>query len=151
MILFSLLTTYVQRPTIKADSKPIMGRNSRSRSQSNRPIQPVQFDEGGNDLDIPEEQWPKVARLSVGGLTQQGRFIQEICRDAIWIVEVTLVTQDAWPELHKGILYKRQVLIEVINALRADKDRKQDTEYEALHNRILEDDKFIRTIGKWVR
>ena len=120
LTLFSLLTTYVHRPTTKADTKPIMGRKIKSHSHSNRPIQ---VEESAINLDIPEDKWPTFACLSVGGLSQQGCFIREICRDAIRIVEVTLVTQDAWPELHKGINYKRQVLLQVINALRADKDR----------------------------
>ena len=80
LILFSLLTTYLQRPTTKADTKPTMGRKSKSRSHSNRPIQ---VEESAIDLDIPEDKWPTFARLSVGGLSQQGRFIREICRDAI--------------------------------------------------------------------
>ena len=67
---------------------------------------------------IPEDHWPKVARLSMGGLMQQSHIIREICRDAIKIVEVTLVTEQAWPELHKGTHYKRQVLLDAVNALR---------------------------------
>lgn len=118
--LFSLFTTYVQRSTTKADTKPIIGRKTKSHSQSNHPIQ---VEENAIDLDIPEDKWPKFAHLGLGGLSQQGRFIREICRDAIRIVKVTLVTQDAWPELHKGILYKHQVLLQVVNALQADKDR----------------------------
>jgi hypothetical protein len=145
----------VQRPTIKAGAKVIMGKNTNSKEHShpNRPIQLVQ----ANDADTPEDQQPKVARLSVGGLLYQGRFIREICRDAIRIVETTLVTQQAWPELHKGTLYKRQVLLEAVNGLRANlnledsNDRKQDVDYQILRNRILEDDKFTRIIGKWVR
>jgi hypothetical protein len=103
---------------------------------------------------VPEVQWPKVARLSTGGLMQQSYVIREICRDAIKIVEVTLVTQQAWPELHKGTLYKRQVLLEAVNALRVkiknDDDGKQDKQYKALRDRISKDEKFVRTIGKWV-
>ena len=154
------LHTCIQCPTIKADTKSMMGKNTKSRSHPNRdrPIQPVEADEITNDIDIPEDQWPKAARLSVGGLSQQGRVIREICRDAIRIVEVTLVTQHAWPELHKGTLYKRQVLLEAVNALRTnnkdnkdDDGRRRDAEYKVLHNQILEDEKFIRMIGKWVR
>ena len=132
----------------------MMGKNSKLRSQSNHPIgpiQPVQVNESDNDENMPEDQWPKVACLTLGGLSQQGHVIHEICHDAIWIVEATMVTQHAWPELHKGTLYKCQVLLEAISALRANnKDKRQDTEYKLLHNRILKDEKFIRTIGKWV-
>ena len=42
-----------------------------------------------------------------------------VCREAIRIVEKTLVTQHAWPELNKGAHYKRQVLSEAVKALRA--------------------------------
>jgi hypothetical protein len=158
---YYLLTTciYIQRPMTKAGTKTITGKNSKG-SRPNLPIltiQPVQVDEGTNDADIPEEQRPKAARLSMGGLSQQGQVIREVCRDAIRIVEVTLVTQHAWPELHKGTLYKRQVLLEAVNALRAnnkdnnDSDERQDAKYKVIRDRILEDEKFTRTIGKWVR
>jgi hypothetical protein len=103
---------------------------------------------------IPEDEWPKVARLSSGGLMQQNNVIREICRDAIKIVEVTLVTQQAWPELHKGTHYKRQVLLDAVNALRLkiknDDDQKQDKQYKVLRDRISKDEKFVRSIGKWV-
>ena len=103
---------------------------------------------------VPEDEWPKVARLSPGGLMQQSHIIREICRDAIKIVEVTLVTQQAWPELHKGTHYKRQVLLDAVNALRLniknDDDRKLDKQYKALRDRISKDERFVRNIGKWV-
>ena len=109
------------------------------------------------DSPIPEEQWPAVARLSAGGLQQQNLPIREICRDAIKIVELTLATQHAWPELHKGTHYKRQVLLDAVNALRVkienddDGNRKYDKQYMALRDRISKDEKFVRSIGKWVR
>jgi hypothetical protein len=133
----------------------VTGKNLKSRSRSSLPpaIQPVLDNETANDADIPEDRWPKVARLNIGGLSQQGRVVREICRDAIRIVEVALVTEHAWPELHKGTLYKRQVLLEAVNTLRMNNkdnnDRRQ--EFKVLRNRILEDEKFTRTIGKWVR
>jgi hypothetical protein len=141
----------MQRPTMtiaKATDK-----NSKSCSHANRSIQPVQVDESDNNEDIPEDQWPKVAHLTVGGLMQQGHVVREICRDAIRIVEVTLVTENAWPELHKGTHYKHQVLFEAVNALRANNKDNKDrrSEYKVLRDRILKDEKFIRTAGKWVR
>ena len=106
------------------------------------------------DTVIPEDEWPNVARLASGGLMQQSNVIREICRDAIKIVEVTLVTEQAWPELHKGTHYKRQVLLDAVNALRLkiknDNDQKQDKQYKALRDRISKDEKFVRSIGKWV-
>jgi hypothetical protein len=143
----------MQRPMTKVGAKVIMAQSSKSRSHPN--LQPVQEDKSGYgpDSDLPEDQWPIVARLSVGGLSQQGRVIREICREAIRIVEVTLVTKQAWPELHQGAVYKRQVLLEAVDALRANKDNdgRQDAGYDGVRTRILEDDRFIRTIGKWVR
>ena len=108
------------------------------------------------DSTISDNQWPKIACLSTGGLMQQSHVIRAICRDAIKIVEVTLVTEHAWPELHRGTHYKREVLLDAVNALRAkikkddDSNGKQDKQYKALHDRILKDEKFVRTIGKWV-
>jgi hypothetical protein len=123
-----------------------MEKGLKSRSHLSLSIQP---DDGADIEDIPEDQWPKVARLSVGGLSQQGHLIRQICRDAIRIVELSLVTKHAWPELHKGTLYKRQVLLEAVGALLADNNDNND--YRFLRTRILEDDKFVRIIGKWVR
>ena len=103
-------------------------------------------------MDIPEDQWPNVAQLNFGGLSQQGHVIREVCRDAIRIVEVTLVTQHAWPEIYGGTIYKRRVLLEAIKTLRANnEDKRRDVDYKTLHKRISEDEKFSRTIGKWVR
>ena len=141
----------MQRPITKAGTKLITGQASKSRSQSK--LHHVQVE--STSAETTEEQWPAVARLILGGLSVQGRVIREICRDAIRIVEVTLVTVDAWPELHQGTLYKRQVLLEAVNALQAknedDNERHQDSNYDMVRNRILEDEKFIRIIGKWVR
>jgi hypothetical protein len=143
----------MQRPLTKAGTTKLIGESSNSRSRPN--LEPDEVITSGNGPEVPEEQWHRVARLSVGGLTQQNRFIREICRDAIRIVEVTLVTVNAWPELHKGTLYKRQVLLEAVNALRAknkdDNEGQSDSHYEKVRTRISEDEKFIRTIGKWVR
>jgi len=63
--------------------------------------------------------------------------------------------EHAWPELHKGTLYKRQVLLEAVKLLHAknteDDEGKQDTQYKALNSRPSNnEEKFIRYIGKWV-
>jgi hypothetical protein len=48
-----------------------------------------------------------------------------------------LVTQHAWPELHKGAHYKREVLLEAVKVLHAknteDDEGKQDAQYKALN------------------
>ena len=71
----------------KAGAKPITGKNTkRAGSHPNLLIQPVQVDEGADDADITEDQRHKAARLSVGGLSQQGCIICEVCRDSIRII-----------------------------------------------------------------
>ena len=107
-----------------------------------------------DDKTLPEDNWPKALQLRTGALTQQTDLIRVVCREAIRIIEKTLVTEHAWPELHKGTLYKCQVLLEVVKLLRAknteDDEGKQDTLYKALNSRLSNDEKFIRYIGKWV-
>ena len=115
---------------IKAGSKSITSKNSKSCSHPSHPIQHVQDDESNKVVDIPEDQWPNIAWLNFSGLSQQGHVIREFCWDAIQIVEVTLVTQRAWLELYEGTIYKRWVLLEAIKTLQAnneDKDRMQTT------------------------
>ena len=108
-----------------------------------------------DDKAIPEDNWPKALQLRTGALTQQTDLIRVVCREAIRIVEKTLVMEHAWPELHKGTLYKQQVLLEAVRLLRAknteDDEGKQDAEYKALNSRLSNDEKFVRYIGKWVR
>ena len=62
-----------------------------------------------------------------------------------------MVTQHAWLELYEGTIYKRWVLLEAIKTLQANnKDKRRDADYKTLHKQISEDEKFSRTIGKWV-
>ena len=86
---------------------------------------------------------------------QQPELIRSVCHDAIQIVENTLVTQHAWPELHRGALYKHQVLLDAVKSLQEkntiDNEGKQEELYRALQTRISRDDQFVRYIGKWVR
>ena len=93
--------------------------------------------------------------LRPGALLQQPDLIRSVCHDAIRIVEDTLVTQHAWPELHRGALYKRQVLLDAVKSLRekntGDDEGKQEELYRALQTRISRDKPFVRYIGKWVR
>jgi len=66
-----------------------------------------------------------------------------------------LVTQHAWPELHQGALYKRQVLLDAVKSLRAkdtgDDEGRQKELYKSLLTRISRNEQFVRSIGKWVR
>ncbi|KAF8815657.1 hypothetical protein BYT27DRAFT_7079530, partial [Phlegmacium glaucopus] len=101
----------------------------------------------------PEDNWPKALQLRNGALMQQTDLICAVCREAIHIVEKTLVTQHAWPELHKGAHYKREVLLEAVKVLRAknteDNEGKQDAQYKALNTRVSNNERFVRCIGKW--
>jgi len=122
--------------------------------KSKSKVGPVAIASDDDDQTVPENNWPKALRLSTGALSQQTDFIRVVCREAIRIVEKTLVTQHAWPELHKGAQYKRQVLLEAVKVLRAkiseDDEGKQEALYKALSNRLYNDEKFVRYIGKWV-
>jgi hypothetical protein len=69
-----------------------------------------------------------------------------VCRDAIKIVERTLVTEQAWPELHRAAAYKRQVLLDAVTPLAA-----KDAQYKDILKRITKDEQFVKVIGKWVR
>jgi hypothetical protein len=117
------------------------------------PAVKIEIDEG--DKTVPEDSWPKALRLTTGALTQQSDIIRAVCREAIRIVEKTLVTQHAWPELHKGAHYKQQILLDAVKVLRAknteDDEGKQHALYKAFNTRLSNDEKFIRCIGKWVR
>ena len=114
----------------------------------------VKIERDDDDGTVPEDSWPKSLRLRNGALTQQTDLIRAVCREAIRIVENTLVTQHAWPELHKGAHYKREVLLDAVKALRAknteDNEGKQDAQYKALNARVSNDERFVRCIGKWV-
>ena len=110
--------------------------------------------ESDDDKTVPEDTWPKAIQLRNGTLMQQMDLIRAVCREAICIVEKTLVTQHAWLELHKGAHYKREVSLEAVKVLHANKTEddngKQDTKYKALNARLSNDKKFVRSIGKWV-
>ncbi|KAF9550751.1 hypothetical protein CPC08DRAFT_768836 [Agrocybe pediades] len=56
-----------------------------------------------------------------------------------------LLSAQAWPELHRAREYRREVLLEVVNRL---VERKKG--YADLRRRIVQDDDFVKVIGKWV-
>ena len=105
-----------------------------------------------DDRTVLKDNWPKALQLRPGALTQQTDLIQVVCHEAIRIVEKTLVTEHAWLELHKGTLYKQQVLLEAVKLLHAkntkDDEGKQDTQYKALNSCLSNDETFVRYIGK---
>jgi hypothetical protein len=94
----------------------------------------------------PEEKWPTHVRLNNNGaLRVQNVYLRTVCRDAIKIVEKTLVTEHAWPELHRAAAYKRQVLLDAVKPLVG-----KDKQYKDVQKRITRDDDFVKVIGKWV-
>ena len=111
--------------------------------------------ESNEDKTIPEDTWPKAMCLKSGALMQQPDLICSVCRDTIRIVEKTLVTQHAWPELHRGVQYKCQVLLDAVKSLKekntGDNEGKQEELYRTFQNQILRDEQFVRHIGKWVQ
>lgn len=81
-----------------------------------------------------------------GALRVQNLYLHTVCHDAIKIVEKTLVTEHAWPELHQAAAYKRQVLLDAVKPLIG-----RDKLYKDVQKRITRDDDFVKVIGKWVR
>ena len=114
----------------------------------------VNIEYGEEDKTVPKDNWPKAIQLRIGTLTQQTDLVCAACCEAIRIIEKTLVMQHAWPELHKGMHYNWQVLLEAVKVLQAknleDDEGKQDAQYKALNTQVLNDEKFVRCIGKWV-
>ena len=80
-----------------------------------------------------------------GALWVQNIYLGTICCDAIKIVEKTLATEHAWPELHQAAAYKRQVLLDAVKLLIG-----KDKQYKDVQKRITRDDNFVKVIGKWV-
>lgn len=68
----------MQRPMTKAGTTKLIGQSSKSHSRPN--LEPVEVETSGNgpDSEVPEEQWPRMACLSVGRLSQQGHVIREV-------------------------------------------------------------------------
>ncbi|PPQ83324.1 hypothetical protein CVT26_015164 [Gymnopilus dilepis] len=120
---------------VTAKSQPPSGRKSTVRIESDK--------EGDTPAEVA---WPAHTQLNIAGkLRAQNVFIRKVCRDAINIVERTLVTEHAWPELHKAALYRRQVLAAAARELLG-----KDKRYKDLLARINKDDDFTKVIGKWV-
>ena len=80
-----------------------------------------------------------------GGLRDQGILICSLCCDAIQILELTLITKEAWPELHRAAEYRIEVFTEAARVL-----QKTDNRYRELRKRINEDEEYASAIGVWV-
>ena len=80
-----------------------------------------------------------------GGLRDQGILIRSLCRDAIQILELTLVTEEAWPELHRAAEYRVEVFTQAARALQTT-----DVCYRELRKRINTDEEYAYTMGLWV-
>ena len=114
----------------------------------------VTIESDDDDKTVLEDSWPKALWLRNGALTQQMDLIHVVCREAIHIVEKTLVVTHTWPELHKGAHYKQEVLLEAVKVLQAknteDDKGKQDAQYKVMNAQLLNNKKFVRCISKWV-
>ncbi|PPQ66418.1 hypothetical protein CVT26_011287 [Gymnopilus dilepis] len=121
--------------------------NASLKSQSSSQRKSTVIIESDKEDDTPQQDsWPVHAQLNLAGkLRAQNVFIRKVCRDAINIVEKTLVTEDAWPELHKAASYRRQVLAAAAGQLLG-----KDKRYKDVLTRINKDDDFTKVIGKWV-
>ena len=94
----------------------------------------VKIERDGDNGTVPEDSWPQALQLRNGALMQQTNLICGVCHEAIHIVEKTLVTKHAWPELHKGAHYKREVLLDVVKVLHAkNTEDDEDAQYKALN------------------
>ena len=97
----------------------------------------VTIESDDNDKAVSEDNWPKAFQLRNGALTQQTDLIHAACCEAIHIVEKTLVTKHAWPELHQSVHYKQEVLLEAVKVLCTkntnNDEGKQDAQYKALN------------------
>ena len=80
-----------------------------------------------------------------GGLREQAILIRSLCRNAIQIQELTLVTKEAWPELHRAAEYRVEVFTQAARALQAT-----DVCYRELRKRINQDEEYAYAIGVWV-
>ncbi len=58
-----------------------------------------------------KKNWPEYTDIVQGGLRDQSAFIRGLCRDAIYILELTLVTKEAWPELHRAAEFRVEVFL----------------------------------------
>ena len=61
-----------------------------------------------------QENWPDFTNVVPSRLHDQGILIRSLCRDVIQILELTLVTKEAWPELHRAanaVPFKHQTML----------------------------------------
>lgn len=98
-----------------------------------------------SDENSLEVRWPTHAQLRGYNLKEQHELIRKVCRDAIKIVQTTLVMQHAWPELNRLAEYRREVLTTATQTL-----LKVDDRYTDIRERVKKDDKFAMVLGKLV-
>ena len=124
------------------------------KSKSKAQAGAVKIEHDDDNKAVPEDSWPHALQLRNGTLIQQTNLIHGVCCEAICIVKNTLVTQHAWLELHKGVHYKQEVLLNAVKVLCTknieDDEGKKDAQYKALNAQVFNDERFVRFIGKWV-
>lgn len=100
------------------------------------------------DADEEDEidTYPGYMAVKSGGLQDQNMLICVLCRSAIHNAEVTLLTKDAWPELHCVGQYRVKLLIETTRQLEGE-----DSRYRDIRRRIKKDEDYVKALSKWVR
>ncbi|KJA23034.1 hypothetical protein HYPSUDRAFT_138140, partial [Hypholoma sublateritium FD-334 SS-4] len=91
------------------------------------------------------DHWPDYTDIAPGGLCDQLILIRALCRDAIHILELTLVTQEAWPELHRAAEYRVEVFSQAAKVL-----QKTDARYRDFRKRIVKDEEYASSVGAWI-
>ncbi len=122
-----------QRPEI-TQGKPVSGAKEEQKGKRRR-----------KHKESDAANWPEYTDIVAGGLRDQGILIRSLCRDVVQILELTLVTKEAWPELHRAAEYRVEVFTQAARALQAT-----DIRYRELRKRINKDEDYAYTIGLWV-
>lgn len=113
------LTSILQRPEVvdsrSSDEDRYLSKKARRKKERAAPLlsaQSVHRPENTNDKahHRDEKAWPPHAQLYGNNLKDQHPLIRELCRDAIKIVHITLLTSHAWPELNHLAEYRRKIL-----------------------------------------
>jgi hypothetical protein len=93
----------------------------------------------------PVENWPAHTKVNGQGLREQNIYIRTMCHQAIKIVEKTLVSEQAWPELHRMGDYRVEVLTKACKAL-----ENAGPEYRDIRQRVKKDNDFAKKLGALV-
>ncbi|PPQ75849.1 hypothetical protein CVT26_001225 [Gymnopilus dilepis] len=119
-------------------------KNSKGAKSSAPRVSTVKIESDTEDTPKVATSWPAHACLKASFRLSLDP-ICALCPVAVKIVEKTLITEHAWPELHQAQAYKKLVLSSAVTSL-LEKDRKT---YEPIQKRVAEDEKSVKIVGKW--